>query len=411
MSGKLSAVTSALVSALVSAARRAGMLEISYIVGGAVRDFLLNVDQIKDVDVVVDSMPNNDLDAMQLARSVCDVLSISSAFIKSDAYGVVHIGPFVDGTQFDGTDLLGQKLEIVTARREKYNKNRRVDSHKPLSVERGTISDDIYRRDFTMNALCWNLADISSAGGNMEEVKVIDLTGRGICDVNDGVIDTPLKPEVTFDEDPTRMLRAIKFAAKYRMQFTPRVLAAMRTMAEELRRLPYEAVDIVFEKILALDSAAQDWALIMLQSTGQLRIVREMIPETRLRRMLQNIVDPVCELRLHGAGFPVPISTLSDKHVNYLRHFVDKIPSVSSDTNIEGALALKVTQLQKVIDIRQTFLKPPFDCERFIAETGAVGKTIGLAVKIAREELLYDPTVSKDDLYSRVVKQVRLEGS
>lgn len=400
MPGKLSPETGAVVAALVHSANSIGVGASSFIVGGAVRDFCLEIEGIKDVDVVVDSTLGGNAEILAVAvRHVIQRYSTCDIPVPTpDMYGVVHLGPLPEGSRYGVTDVSGQKLEIVTARREKYDKSRRHESHKPVEIAPGTIGDDLMRRDFTINTLCWSLDDLHKCGGDPENATIMDITGRGMEDLSCLVLNTPLDPEITFDEDPSRMLRGIRFAAKYKMKMPQEITAAIRKMAGELRRLPYEAVDAGFEKIMALNTS-KEWALVMLKSTGLLQHVLHMVPYSRMRRQLQDITDVRSEIILCDSKFPVPISVLSEQHVNVLRFFVDKYPDTSSE-----AYARYVTE------IRSKFLKPPFDAARYALEEGKAGREIGDAVKCAREELLFDPHVEPEELYRRVVKEMKKNG-
>lgn len=138
----------ALTKLLSEAARRLGMGEHSYIVGGAPRDFALGFD-VKDIDVVVE--PKDGKNAVTLAEEVAKMLGGLS--VHPDQYGVVHIGPVPNDQFYDGVNLKGQKIEIVTSRKEKYDRSKDKGSHKPSQVEPGTILEDLLRRDFTFNCM------------------------------------------------------------------------------------------------------------------------------------------------------------------------------------------------------------------------------------------------------------------
>ncbi len=123
---------------------------------------------------------------------------------------------------------------MVRARAESYD----AASRKP-DVRPGTLEEDIWRRDFTVNALCQTL-----------DGRVIDVTGRGLDDLRRGVLRTPLDPELTFSEDPLRMFRAARFAAQLGFSTAPgldrgdaprwrpaRAILSAERVAEEFRRL------------------------------------------------------------------------------------------------------------------------------------------------------------------------------
>jgi poly(A) polymerase len=185
-----------------------------YLVGGFVRDRLLGRDG-KDIDLLA-----VDDDGIAVLAEVARRLGWAPPQ-RFERFGT---------GQVRGGDFI---VEVVRARAENYD----ASSRKP-DVRPGTLEDDIWRRDFTVNALCQTFDGL-----------VIDVTGRGLDDLRDGVLRTPLDPEVTFSEDPLRMFRAARFAAQLGFTTAPGLTTAMGRMAarsqilsaervaEELRRL------------------------------------------------------------------------------------------------------------------------------------------------------------------------------
>ena len=147
----------------------------AYVVGGFVRDLLLEKPS-KDIDIVVVG------DGTELARKVADILRVKSVSVFKN-YGTAH---------FKYKDL---DVEFVGARKESYESN----SRKPYT-EKGTLRDDQFRRDFTINALALDLRPQNYG----ELVDPFD----GLTDLKNGIIRTPVDPEITFSDDPLRMLRA-----------------------------------------------------------------------------------------------------------------------------------------------------------------------------------------------------------
>ncbi len=131
----------------------------------------------------------------------------------------------------------GFVVEVVRARAESYD----AASRKP-DVRPGTLEEDIWRRDFTVNALCQTL-----------DGRVIDVTGRGLDDLRRGILRTPLDPEQTFSEDPLRMFRAARFAAQLGFATAPGLTAAMSRMAPRSRILSAERVAEEFRRLLVSD--------------------------------------------------------------------------------------------------------------------------------------------------------------
>ena len=201
-----------LIEAIADAATSAGVE--TYLVGGFVRDRLLGREG-KDIDLLAVGD---------------DGTAVLAALARR-----FHWPPPQRFERFGTGQVRGSGfvVEIVRARAENYD----AASRKP-DVRPGTLEDDIWRRDFTVNALCQTLAG-----------HVIDITGRGLDDLRHGVLRTPLDPQQTFSEDPLRMFRAARFAAQLGFGTAPGLTAAMSRMAarseilsaervaEELRRL------------------------------------------------------------------------------------------------------------------------------------------------------------------------------
>src|SRR5690554_7603561 len=153
----------------------------AYVIGGFVRDLLIDRPS-KDIDIVVVG------DGLVLAEKVAKKLRVKKV-TRFKSFGTAH---------FKYKDL---DVEFVGARKESYQR----DSRKPI-VEDGSLADDQNRRDFTINALALSLQE-----NNFGEL--IDPF-NGIEDLKNGIIRTPLNPEVTYSDDHLRMLRAIRFVTQ-----------------------------------------------------------------------------------------------------------------------------------------------------------------------------------------------------
>lgn len=366
----------ALTKLLAEAARRKGMADHSYIVGGAPRDVALGFD-VKDVDVVVE--PRNGKNAVTLAEEVADMLGGLS--VHPDQYGVVHIGPVPRDLIYDGINLKGQKIEIVTSRKEKYDKSKEKGSHKPSVVEPGTIIEDLLRRDFTFNCLIWRLLDVAQGP---DKDSILDLTGMGMADLRAKIVRTPLDPNETFDDDPSRMLRAIRFAVKYGFELDPQTRRAIKRNAKEVKRLPYEVVDgILFDKILPLPDAKK--ALSMMKGLGLLDPIVEMIPANRMRRAVTKRVKNIgMLLTLSGFNIPTGLDKLTDEQLRLLRRIEAKLPHDDLEM------------------VYQRLVKPPIDTRKLIKNTGISGREIGQALELARDIIVRDPFIKPARLQEQV---------
>ncbi|PWS31466.1 CCA tRNA nucleotidyltransferase [Pedobacter paludis] len=188
----------------------------AYVIGGFVRDLFLNRPS-KDIDVVVVGK------GIDYAEAVGKKLQTKVAVFKN--FGTANI-KFKD-----------LEVEFVGARKESY----RSDSRKPI-VEDGTLEDDQIRRDFTINALAINL-NANRFG------ELLDPFG-GIQDLENKLIRTPLDPEITFSDDPLRMMRAIRFAAQLNFNIDPTALNAIKTQKQRISIVSKERITDEMNKII-----------------------------------------------------------------------------------------------------------------------------------------------------------------
>ena len=190
--------------ALQAEAGRLGVRAL--VVGGYVRDRLIGGDRgsrIREVDVLVEEGG-----AIPLATAVGEALGLPYPPVVFERFGTAHLDIDAD-----------HAIEFVSTRTEKYDPN----SRKP-DVRPGTLKDDVLRRDFTVNTLLMDW-----------DGTVLDLTGRGLEDLKARRIVTPLDPRATFDEDPLRMLRAVRFATTLDFRLDPLVEEAIRRHADRLQ--------------------------------------------------------------------------------------------------------------------------------------------------------------------------------
>jgi tRNA nucleotidyltransferase/poly(A) polymerase len=370
----------AMLRLLAESALAVGMGWHSYIVGGAVRDYAMGM-SVKDLDVVVE--PVEGRTTILLAEEVAKRLHVGC---HPDQYGVVHLGPVSEDISFHGISLKGQKVEIVTSRKEKYDKSKK-DSHKPSEVAVGTILEDLERRDFTINTLMWRLGDLVEGP---ESAPIIDLLGKGLYDLQEKILRTPLHPEETFDEDPSRILRGIRFWAKYDLRPSADTWLAFKSKAEELRRLPYEVVAMVFiEKILTLPKVQLELALDSMHHLGLLEIVFMVVPQGRMRRGINSTVkDTRMLLKLMNFSSPLMVGhSLSNEEYRLLQEY----SWVHTDAELDAHY--------------QKFLKPPFDALKFINDTGLSGPAISETVARARLMVLKNPAITAEVLQQTITAE------
>ena len=144
------------------------------------------------------------------------------------------------------------------ARRESYSH----DSRKPI-VEDGTLEDDQNRRDFTINAMAICL--------NSKRFGELVDPFNGIADLEDGIIATPLDPEITFSDDPLRMMRCIRFATQLNFQIEEATFEAMQRMADRIKIVSGERIEVELNKIMMAPHPSIGFEL--LQRSGLLQII------------------------------------------------------------------------------------------------------------------------------------------
>jgi putative nucleotidyltransferase with HDIG domain len=232
-----------------------------FIAGGYVRDNLLGL-RSKDVDLVVDGH------GIEGGIKVATFIAKKLGIYKKDSNPVIfpRFRTAKLTLKLESGDI---DVEFVAPRKEKYEQG----SRKPI-VSVGTIEDDAFRRDFTINALFKNL----TTG------EIFDLTGRSIKDLNKKVIQTTGNPDWIFSEDPLRILRAIRFAFKYNFDLPLSVIRSIKKNAEKLKNISSERIQDELNKILVLEKPSK--AIRMFRITG---ILKYTIPELeKLHKLQQN---------------------------------------------------------------------------------------------------------------------------
>ena len=224
-----------------------------YVIGGFVRDFLLERDFKKDIDIVAVGS------GIELALKVSELLPNK---------------PKVQVFKNYGTAMLRYKeidIEFVGARKESYQ----LDSRNPI-VENGTLKDDQDRRDFTINAMAFSLNSINYG-------DLVDPFG-GIEALENKTIKTPLDPDITYSDDPLRMMRAIRFATQLNFEIEAQSLKAITDNKERLKIISGERIVDELNKIL--ETQKPSIGFLLLYKTGLLEII---IPELTALNQVEEI--------------------------------------------------------------------------------------------------------------------------
>lgn len=212
----------------------------SYVIGGFVRDLLLKRDFKKDIDVVAVGS------GIELALKVSEMLPKKPKVQVFKTYGTAML-------RFEDTEI-----EFVGARKESYH----FESRNPV-VENGTLEDDQNRRDFTINALALSLNEKNFG-------ELIDPF-NGLEALESKTIKTPLDPDITFSDDPLRMMRGIRFAAQLNFEIEAESLQAIERNKERIKIISGERIVDELNKILMTEKPSVGFLL--LHKTGLLHII------------------------------------------------------------------------------------------------------------------------------------------
>lgn len=233
-----------------------------YVIGGFVRDIFL-------------ARPSKDIDCVTVGSGI----ELAEALARRLGRKFTHLAVYrnfgtaqVKHTERDHKtgEITEMEVEFVGARRESYSH----DSRKPI-VEDGTLEDDQNRRDLSINdlAICLNADRFG---------ELIDPFG-GVEDLEKGLIRTPLDPDITFSDDPLRMLRAIRFATRFDFKIVPDTFEAIARNRERIKIISAERIIDELNKIMMCETPSKGWEL--LQRCGLLQLI---LPELQALSGIEN---------------------------------------------------------------------------------------------------------------------------
>ncbi|WP_299531271.1 HD domain-containing protein [Ulvibacterium sp.] len=225
----------------------------TYVIGGFVRDYLLDRGIPKDIDIVAVGS------GIDLAKRVASLLPGNPKVSVFKNFGTAMI------------NHKGQELEFVGARKESYHR----ESRKPV-VEDGTLAEDQKRRDFTINALALSL--------NEEDFGTLLDPFNGLGDLTRKLIRTPLEPGITYSDDPLRMMRAIRFATQLGFTIHSDSLAAIIEHKQRIKIISQERIVDELHKILGSEKPSAGFA--SLYETGLLQYI---LPELKALEGIEEV--------------------------------------------------------------------------------------------------------------------------
>ena len=329
----------------------------AFVIGGFVRDYFLGIPN-DDIDIVVEGS------GIKFAQKFAEVVNGELTVYENFGTAMVHFGD--------------QKVEFVGARKEHYERG----SRKPY-CETGTLEDDQKRRDFTINAMAFDLND-----GHFGEL--IDPF-NGMYDLQDGIIRTPIDPVQTFLDDPLRMMRAIRFQCKLshgarQFMIATKTIEGIKKCKDEIKTLSGERITEELNKILSYEHP--EVGIRWLWATGLLKYILPEVdalsmPEDKGHKdifehtmsVLENVADQSDDLYLRWAA---------------LLHDIGKVPTKKYDTKegwtFYGHAAAGAKMVEKIfrrlhlpLDSRMEFVKKMVDMHMrptTLAEEGVTDSAI-----------------------------------
>ena len=213
-----------------------------YVVGGFVRDFFLNR-ECKDVDILIIG------DGISAAKKIANTIDPNISVTVFKNFGTAYF------------KYKEYEIEFVGSRKESY-----VSSSRNPIVQAGTLEDDINRRDFKINSIAISL-------NNHNFGELVDLHD-GLSDINQKIINTPLDSNITFSDDPLRMLRAIRFSCQLDFEIHPELINTMTKLKERISIITSERIIDEINKIILTKTPSEGFKI--LEKTGLLKLI---IPE------------------------------------------------------------------------------------------------------------------------------------
>lgn len=215
----------------------------TYVIGGYVRDYFLKRETPDDIDIVAVGS------GIELATAVAQLLPNKPKVQIFKTYGTAML-------RYEGIEV-----EFVGARKESYNE----DSRNPV-VKQGTLQDDQNRRDFTINALALSL--------NKTDFGSLLDPFNGLEDLENSIIKTPSNPDITYSDDPLRMMRAIRFSSQLNFEIEEESLKAISRNANRIDIITRERIVVELNKIIA--SPVPSIGVILLHKT---KLLERFLPE------------------------------------------------------------------------------------------------------------------------------------
>lgn len=273
----------------------------TYVVGGAVRDYVMG-NEIKDIDIVI-SLPNG---GINFANYLFEDGYLTSEPVVYPTYGTA---------MFKLKKFPNIEIEVVQTRKEQYKDK---NSRKP-ETEYGTLYEDAMRRDLSINALYYDLTN----------EEILDVTEKGLDDIENEVIEVTSTPNIVFSDDPLRILRVIRFASRFQWYIEKTTFEGMITNVDKLSIISKERVRDELNKMLLCKKPSV--ALEYIKQIGAMKYVVSELVETY--NMTQNVYHDFNTVWKHTLMTVDNSKPYLEVRVAALLHDIGKIRTRTIDDN------------------------------------------------------------------------------
>jgi tRNA nucleotidyltransferase/poly(A) polymerase len=358
---------------LSHASKKLGVGDFTYVVGGAIRNWVIK-QPIKDIDLVIDPTVKPGKDSEWFAKQLQRMIPTRTN-LTTNNYGVAILSIAGDW-DLEGHPMKGELIEIANARKESYGEG----GYKPEEVVPATIEEDVIRREFTFNTLLWKLKDLAHGP---DKAEIIDLTGCGLRDLQQGVMKCPRDPDVVFSDDPSRMIRAVKFTIKYGFKIPKDLEASIKKNRGKLKQIPSGHISNMLIGTFLREPTGKK-ALLEMKRLGLLDVLREIAEKDKsFRKALANWAEKEAKIQflfdLMDLGMPVgnKLRFLTDSQKGRVRDLTFNMDPIEAEAFVA---ALK---------------QPPVDNRALIQEFDLKGKDIAVIANVAREKILGSPDLAR----------------
>ena len=343
-----------------------------FAVGGCVRDVVMG-NEINDIDIAV-PIPDG---GYKLGKFLENKGLLKHGLVNYPAYSVC---------KFVLKEYPDVEIEAVQTRKEKYADK---ESRNPVTAF-GTIKDDCYRRDLTINSLYMSIST----------KEILDLTGRGISDIKNRIAMTPLEPDETFDDDPLRMMRVIRFASRFGLYIDDKVYQSIIKYRKRLYIICRERIHDEFVKMLK--DKACGVAVQYMFETNLIETVFTTIHHTRVKPSF--VIDNISDLKNAFDDYRVILSAVLLMYYDFenAETYGMRLKSDLKMSNADISFCMKIIKMYlQIVDwcyhppkLKKEIYQVFYECGD--SNVYLIAKTIARIINVMHYKNLYHMCIDKD---------------